>query len=83
LTLNRACKRAGIPTGLTTNDLRRTYATLMARAGVPILHLRDLMGHSSTKMLEKVYARVSQDQHMHDAIAHLPRLNLDAIDTDE
>lgn len=41
------------------------------------------MGHSSTKMLEKVYARVSQDQHMHDAIAHLPRLNLDAIDTDE
>jgi len=59
---------------LSLNDLRRTFATQLAAAGVPILHLMHLMGHKSTKMLERVYARVGQGEHMHEAIAKLAPL---------
>jgi integrase len=59
---------------LSMNDLRRTFATTLAVAGVPILHLMHLMGHSSTRMLEKVYARVQVGDHMHDAIKKLTPL---------
>lgn len=74
LMMQRACKRAGMER-VNINDLRRTFATLMARAGVPALHLKELMGHSTTRMLEKVYARVERGKHLHDAVAHLPRLH--------
>lgn len=59
---------------LSLNDLRRTFATELAMAGVPILHLMHLMGHSSTRMLERVYARVGTGDHMHEAIAKLAPL---------
>jgi integrase len=59
---------------ISLNDLRRTFATQLAIAGVPILHLMHLMGHSSTRMLERVYARVGQGDHMHEAIAKLAPL---------
>ena len=69
--LKAACRRAGIDP-CTTNDLRRSYATIMAQAGVPVLTLMHLMGHTSTRMLEKVYARVERGQHLHDAVRNLP-----------
>lgn len=72
---NRDLKRYAHLAGLgrvTFTDLRRTFATHLAMAGVPILHLMHLMGHKSTRMLEQVYARVGAGQHMHDAIARLP-----------
>jgi integrase len=56
------------------NDLRRTFATSLAAAGVPLIHLMHLMGHKSTRMLEKVYARVQAGEHMHEAIAKLAKL---------
>ena len=59
---------------LSLNDLRRTFATQLAAAGVPILHLMHLMGHASTRMLERVYARVGQGEHMHEATAKLAPL---------
>lgn len=58
--LESACERAGIPR-CSANDFRRTYATEMARAGVPMHILMRLMGHSSTRMLEKVYAQVAAE----------------------
>ena len=60
---------------LSANDLRRTFATWLARDGVPMLHLMNLMGHSSLKMLVEVYARVERGQHLHAAIAKIPRLS--------
>lgn len=72
--LKRYAKRAGIGP-ITFNDLRRTFATHLARAGVPILHLMALMGHKSTRMLEQVYARVEAGKHLHDAVARLPWTN--------
>lgn len=53
------------------NDLRRTFASWLAQRGVPLLTASQLMGHSTTKMLETVYARLGP-QTMRDAIALLP-----------
>lgn len=60
------------------NDLRRSFATELAAKGVPPLHLMHLMGHTSVRMLEQVYARVGQGTHMHDAIAKLAPLGAEA-----
>ena len=68
-----ACKKAGVHT-VNFKDLRRSFATELARAGVPVLHLKDLMGHSTTRMLEKVYARVAQGAHMHKAMESVSEL---------
>lgn len=66
--LRQAAQRAGIAV-LSCNDLRRTYATHMARAGVDPLRLAKLMG-TSVKMLETVYARLEKrGEHMHAAVA--------------
>ena len=73
LTVQRACRRAGIEF-VTTNDMRATYATLMAIEGVPQHVLAKLMGHSSTKMLDKVYVRVGHGAYLDEAAATLPRL---------
>lgn len=50
------------------NDLRRTFASWLANAGVPQQQARELMGHASTAMLDKVYARLAP-QTLHTAIA--------------
>lgn len=71
--LAAASARAGLGR-ISFNDLRRSFATELAVKGVPPLHLMHLMGHASLRMLELVYARVGQGQHMHDAIAKLDSL---------
>ena len=78
--LTLACGLAGIPP-VSANDLRRTFATWLARAGVPILHVSKMMGHASTKMLEQVYARVERGQHLHDAITRLTPAGADRART--
>jgi integrase len=74
MTIKRAAKRAGIGADLSVNDLRGTYATHMARAGVPALTLAKIMGNS-VKMLERVYANLGvRADHMHEAASKLPKL---------
>lgn len=53
------------------NDLRRTFASWLVQQGVPLLTVATLMGHRSTRMVEKVYGRLSA-KNMDDAIAVLP-----------
>lgn len=55
--LARAAKRAGVP-AVTWNDLRRTFASTLAAAGVTSDVGRRLMRHGSTAMWDRVYARV-------------------------
>lgn len=78
--LRKAAERAQIKT-LSCNDLRRTYATHMARSGVDPLRLAALMG-TSVKMLETVYARLEkQGDHMHAAVAQgVPTLFASKVD---
>ncbi len=45
---------------LTPNDLRRTFASWLVQAGVPLLVVARLLGHSSTRMVERVYGHLSQ-----------------------
>ncbi|WP_279589597.1 tyrosine-type recombinase/integrase [Pseudomonas syringae group genomosp. 3] len=40
------------------HDLRHTCAAWLATAGVPLMEIRDLLGHSTTQMTEK-YAHLS------------------------
>lgn len=68
-----ACEKASIER-CCLKDLRRSFATELAIAGVPLLHLMALMGHSTGRMLELVYARVERGQHLHDAVRHLAEL---------
>ena len=64
--LQRAGERAGIPAldeGETLNfiTLRRTFCSHMATNGVSMAHCAKLMGHSSTEMVEKVYAKLAPE----------------------
>ncbi len=52
-----ACARAGIAS-VSPNDLRRTFATWLAEAGVPEMTVAQMMGHTSSAMVRRVYARI-------------------------
>jgi len=77
--LHQACEKAGLwdrktKTGkrVSPNDLRRTFASWLVQQGVPLLTVATLMGHSSTRMVEKVYGRLAPEN-LEAAIAGLPR----------
>ena len=68
--LPAACARAGVPR-VTLNDLRRTFASWSVQAGVPAKVIANLMGHTSTRMVDLVYGRVGPSDY-EAAIARLP-----------
>jgi integrase len=51
---NKMTEKAGIG-HWTLNELRHSAASLMSAAGVPLEVIADVLGHSSTRMLEKHY----------------------------
>lgn len=51
-----ACRRAKLA-GVTQNTLRHTAATWMAEAGVPMRQISLCLGHTSTEVTERVYAK--------------------------
>lgn len=55
--LGRRCAGLGLPR-LTSNDLRRSFGSMLARAGVPFEVIAKLMGHKSTKMVMEVYGQM-------------------------
>lgn len=55
----RILRRANVADG-TFHDLRRTYGTMMAEAGIPQHELAFLMGHASQATTEKFYIKVRQ-----------------------
>lgn len=70
--LHRACKKAGLSKRVSPNDLRRTFASWLVQQGVAPLVVANLMGHSSTRMVEKVYGRLAPEN-LEAAIAMLPK----------
>jgi len=70
--LEVACKRAGIAK-VSPNDLRRTFASWQAEAGVPEAVTASLMGHTSSAMVRRFYGRIGSDA-KRDALAKLPPL---------
>lgn len=55
-----AARRAGLP-GVTPHVLRHTAATWMAMAGVPMIEIARMLGHSDSRVTERVYAKHSPD----------------------
>lgn len=53
------------------NDLRRSFATELVIAGVPVKFVSELMGHATTDMVDRIYARVAVGEHMSAAVAKL------------
>lgn len=70
--LKEACERAGVKR-VSPNDLRRTFASWLVQSGVPLFTVATLMGHSSTRMVERVYGRLSR-ANLEEAIRVLPQL---------
>jgi len=70
--LHAACERAEIAP-VSPNDLRRTFATWQAEAGVPEAVTASLMGHTSSAMVRRVYAKIGTDA-KRAALAKLPPL---------
>lgn len=67
--LRRACDTAGIER-IGTHTLRHTAAVWMAGAGVSMSKISQYLGHSNTKITERVYARY-QPEHLVDAASAL------------
>jgi integrase len=55
--------RTPIPAGMTFHSLRRTYATLMAQAGVDQRYTMRQIGHRSAALTLEVYTDVSDRKH--------------------
>ena len=55
--LASACLRAGVPR-VTPNDLRRTFASWLKQNDVDSSVVAQLMGHSSTRMVDLVYGKL-------------------------
>ena len=68
----KSCVEIGI-TRATPHDLRRTFCSWMAMAGVSELQCAKLMGHGSTRMVREVYAWLT-DQAKLEAVSTLPDL---------
>lgn len=78
--LPRLCERAGVPR-CTPNDLRRTFASWLVQQGESLYVVATLLGHSSTRMVERVYGRLDSAT-LARAISKLP-LSWDAGGTHE
>jgi hypothetical protein len=58
--LHAACARAGIA-AISPNDLRRTFATWAQKSGAGNDLVAQMMGHTDTRMVERVYGRMSSE----------------------
>lgn len=66
---DRVCKAAGIA-GATIHDARHTYAVHAAQAGVPIVRLQKLLGHS-TPLMTLRYMRHAPEAYLDDDAAEI------------
>jgi len=57
--IRRISEKSGIP--FSAHVLRRTFATLSLKAGMNVLHLQSLPGHSSLEMTRKYVSLVRDD----------------------
>jgi len=67
--LRRISEKSGIP--FSAHDLRRTFATLSLKAGMNVLHLQSLLGHSSLEMTRR-YVQMMKDDLVEAHKAHGP-----------
>lgn len=71
---DRARKRAGIE-GVSAKTCRKTYASRLVQAGVPLKNVSQMLGHSSTQTTEKHYAFLAPNQASAEVAQILNRIN--------
>ncbi len=54
------------------HELRHTYASLLAQAGVDLLTISKLLGHADTRVTSRHYAHLCDKTLMKAVVAHLP-----------
>lgn len=69
--LAEACKVAKIVPGIAFHELRHTYASHLAQAGVDLLTISKLLGHADTRITSKHYAHLA-DKTLAAAVTKLP-----------
>jgi len=69
--LANACKAAKIKPAIAFHELRHTYASHLAQAGVDLLTISKLLGHADTRITSKHYAHLA-DKTLAQAVLRLP-----------
>jgi integrase len=78
--LRAACDELKIAP-VSANDLRRTFSSWLEQAGVPRSTNARLMRHTTTAMVDKVYAQSAPDQ-LTAAVDNLPKTHVTPVPTD-
>jgi len=66
------CKVAKVSPAATPKDLRRTFGSWLKQAGVDSKAVADMMGHTTTRMVDLTYGHLTDDVYR-EAIEKLPR----------
>lgn len=74
--LKEACEAAKIKPSLAFHELRHTYASHLAQAGVDLLTISKLLGHADTRITAKHYAHLA-DKTLAAAVTKLPSFESD------
>jgi integrase len=69
--LVEACRVAKIKPAVTFHELRHTYASHLAQAGIPLLTISKLLGHADTRITARHYAHLA-DATLAAAVTSLP-----------
>lgn len=69
--LAQACRVAKLRPAISFHELRHTYASHLAQAGVSLQIIAKLLGHSDTRITERHYAHLA-DKTLATAVAQLP-----------
>ena len=70
-TLADACKIAKVKPAISFHELRHTYASQLAQAGIDLLTISKLLGHADTRITAKHYAHLA-DKTLAAAVTKLP-----------
>jgi len=66
-----ACKAAKVHRPISFHELRHTYASHLAQAGVDLLTISKLLGHADTRVTSRHYAHLA-DKTLAQAVTKLP-----------
>lgn len=70
--LRDACHNASIVPAIGFHELRHTYASLLAQAGVDLLTISKLLGHADTRITSRHYAHLADKTLANAVRMHLP-----------
>jgi integrase len=75
--MQRACKDAKIEPRVSFHELRHTFATTYIQNGGSIFNLKDTLGHSTTRMIEKHYCHPDAGYRQEQAEKFSPKYGID------